>query len=177
MNWVDISLLVILFIFVWAGTYRGLIMEIVDILTAAGGFIAATHLYPYGAILLKMLFKKMPVQTSVTISFIAFFVISGILIMLIGAALELANKIPIAGGINRFFGGAFALVNGIVLLWGTVVLVNLAPLNDAIRGAMNKSIGVKVLIFFNPVLDFILRITTSSESYKVIHSIIEKAKF
>lgn len=177
MNWVDAAIIVLLIIFIWAGTYRGLIMEIFDILTVVLGFIAATHLYFYGAVALRMIFKKMPIQTASTISFLTFFVFSGIIIMLIGAALEFANKIPIAGSINKFFGGIFATIKGFILLWATVVLVNLAPLNDAIRDAVNSSPSVKILTGINIIMDLLFNITTSAEAYKVIHSIIEKARF
>lgn len=177
MNWVDAALIVLLIVFIWAGTYRGLITEIFDILTVVVGFIAATYFYFYGAVLLKMVFKKMPMQTANTISFLTFFVIVGIVIMLIGAALEFANKIPIAGSINQFFGGMFATIKGFILLWAAIVLVNLAPLNDAIRGALNASPSVKVLAAINFVMDFLFQMTTSANAYKVIHSIIEKARF
>ena len=177
MNWVDAVLIVLLVVFIWAGTYRGLIMEIVDILTVVGGFIIATHLYFYGAVFLKMIFRNIPMQTASTISFLAFFVIFGILIMLAGAALELANKIPIAGIVNKFFGGIFATLKGFLLLWATVVLVNLAPLNDVIRDAMNSSPSVKILTWLNPLLDVLFQLTASADAYKVIHSVIGKSQF
>lgn len=177
MNWIDVSLIVLWFIILWAGTYRGLIMEIFDIITILGGFITATHLYNYGAIFLKIVFKKIPIQTASAISFLTFFVIAGIIITLLGTALELANKIPIAGGINKFFGGVFASIKGIVLLWATVILVNLAPLNEAIRNALKSSPSVKVLTWGNPIIDLVFKFTTSKEAYNIIHSVISKANF
>ena len=56
MNWVDLALLAIFLLAVWAGYHRGFILGSLDLASWAGSFIAAYMLFGYTKVLLEKLF-------------------------------------------------------------------------------------------------------------------------
>ena len=56
MNWVDLALVVIFLLAVWAGYHRGFILGSLDLLSWAGSFIAAYMLFDYTKVLLEKFF-------------------------------------------------------------------------------------------------------------------------
>jgi len=132
MNWVDVSLVIIFLLAVWAGWYRGFIVGSFDLLGWIGSFVIGYLFYPHAARLIGGWFPDLG-PWLLPVSFLSVLVITRLILGLISA--RVIRAIPDTmqrSGINRLFG----LIPGAITGWiGAVVVSALLlslPLKDSI---------------------------------------------
>jgi uncharacterized protein YkwD len=132
MNWVDISLIIVFLLALWAGWYRGFIVGSFDLIGWAGSFMIGYLFYPHAARLYGEWFPNLG-PWLLPISFLTVLVLTRLVLGLISA--RIIRAIPDTmqrSGANRLFG----LIPGAITGWiGTVILSALLlslPLKDSV---------------------------------------------
>ena len=126
MNWIDITILVVLGMLLAKGLWLGLIHEVCTLAGLAGGAYLALHYRaPLGHTFQEWL--KLPPEVLNTMAAALLFLATLITCMLLGLVLSRCIKLLFLGGFNRVLGGLFGLVQGVVLL--TLVLHGAAQTN------------------------------------------------
>ncbi len=111
----DISILVILALFVAKGIFRGLLKEICSLLgLVLGGAFAFSFYLPLGQLLHDRF--ELPAQLCIWGSFVLIFLLVIIIFSVVGFLLHRFVKLVFLGGFNRLAGALFGLVQGVVLL-------------------------------------------------------------
>jgi len=132
MNWVDICLVIVFLLALWAGWYRGFIVGSFDLIGWAGSFVIGYLFYPHAAKLFGGWFPNLG-PWLLPVSFLTVLVLGRLILGLISG--RIIRTIPDGmqrSGANRLFG----LIPGAVTGWiGTVILSALLlslPLKDSV---------------------------------------------
>ena len=64
MNWVDISLIIVVLLAIWSGWQRGFISSILSLIAWAGSLFIGFHYYPYVASFIEKQITSLGVWTS-----------------------------------------------------------------------------------------------------------------
>src|SRR5215203_2266232 len=103
MNWVDLILILIVFLAVIAGWYRGFISSMLSLLVWGGSFVVAYLFYPYVARFIDMLFDAGP--WLLAIAFILTSIVAGVLLSILAGYIVRAAPIQAHQSIvNRLLG-------------------------------------------------------------------------
>lgn len=94
---------------------KGLIRELCSLLGLVVGGWGAFRFSPYLAVLMKPLLP-LPHGVAIVLAFVLIILISGIMAWLVGHLLTTLFKLVFLGGINRFGGTAFGLLEGALFL-------------------------------------------------------------
>ena len=121
MNYLDIIIAVVLFIFGWRGLRKGLIREVVALLAFGAGIYGAMHFSDFTAAHLRDFLDIKP-QYLNTVAFVLTFIVLVVLVNLIGRLVSKAVKSLNLGFFDRLGGLVFGVLKG-VLLCSTFVLV------------------------------------------------------
>ncbi len=121
MNYLDIIIAIILFIFGWKGWKKGLILEVVTLLAFGVGIYGAMHFSDFTAAHLQDFMEINPKYIN-TIAFVLTFIILVILVNLLGKAVTQAVKAMNLNFFNKLGGFVFGAAKGL-LLCSTMVLV------------------------------------------------------
>ena len=121
MNYLDITIAIVLFVFGWKGYRKGLIIEVVALLAFGVGIYGAMHFSDFTAEHLQEVTEINPKYLN-TVAFILTFVLLVIIVNLIGRLLSKAVQAMNLGFFNRLGGFLFGAAKG-VLLCSTMVLV------------------------------------------------------
>ena len=121
MNYLDIIIALILFLFGWKGWRKGLIIEVVSLLAFGVGIYGAMHFSDFTAAHLQEVTEINPKYLN-TVAFVLTFVLLVIVVNLIGRLLTKAVKAMNLTFFNRLGGFLFGAAKG-VLLCSTMVLV------------------------------------------------------
>ncbi|MBW2475792.1 MAG: CvpA family protein [Deltaproteobacteria bacterium] len=115
MNGFDIAILAVLAGFLVKGLLRGLLKEVCSL---AGFFVGAYLAFRYYGPLAEVLLDhvEVPVQVAVGISFTALFLATMFLFLSLGFLASKFVKLLFLGVFNRILGGAFGVVQGVLLL-------------------------------------------------------------
>src|SRR5512136_2431164 len=105
----------ILLLFTVKGFLKGLVREVCSLLGLVVGGWAAFRFSSSLAVLMKPLLP-LPHGVSTALAFMLILIVSGILAWLIGHLLTAVFKLVLLGGVNRFGGTAFGLLEGALLL-------------------------------------------------------------
>ncbi len=105
----------VLLLFMVKGFLKGLIREVCSLLGLVVGGWGAFRFSPSLAVLMKPLLP-LPHGVSTVLAFLLIILISGIMAWLVGHLLTAVMKLVLLGGINRFGGTAFGLLEGALLL-------------------------------------------------------------
>ncbi|MEP7376597.1 MAG: CvpA family protein [Chitinophagaceae bacterium] len=138
MNWVDLTLIAIFLLSIWAGYRRGFILGSLDLLSWAGSFIAAYMFYDYTKRLLEKLFDLnvwlLPVSFLVTL--IVARIILGLIVRFgVRSLPEQSNH----NFLNKFLGILPGAINGwIVAILISALLLSL-PFEDSINSETRDS--------------------------------------
>ena len=138
MNWVDLTLVVILLLAVWAGYHRGFILGSLDLLSWAGSFIAAYMLFDYTKILLEKLFDLnvwlLPVSFLLTL--LVARLLFGVMVRFITRLLpEQSNN----NFVNKFLGVLPGVINGWMIAIVISALLLALPFKDSINSETRDS--------------------------------------
>ena len=121
MNYLDITIAIVLFVFGWKGARKGLIIEVVSLLAFGVGIYGAMHFSDFTAEHLQEVTEINPKYLN-TVAFILTFVLLVIIVNLIGRLVSKMVQAMNLGLFNRLGGFLFGMAKG-VLLCSTMVLV------------------------------------------------------
>jgi membrane protein required for colicin V production len=113
MHTLDILFAIIAVVFVIIGIRRGLISELFRLIALVAGFLAAFLYYPKAAAFLT--FVQPPL--SFTIGFIILFIVTALIVLIIGLAIRKMIHLTPLGWIDHLFGGAIGLLKTVFLFW------------------------------------------------------------
>jgi uncharacterized protein YkwD len=133
MNWVDLVLLLIVLIAVWAGWRRGFLLGSLDLLSWIGSFVAGYLFYPYTAGVLDGFFNLN--VWLLPLSFIITTIIARVLIgLVVGLILRMLPDRIHDHGVNRFLGIIPGAING----WIYAVIASALLLALPLKQSINK---------------------------------------
>ena len=121
MNYLDIIIAIILFLFGFKGFRKGLIIEVVTLLAFGVGIYGAMHFSDFTAEHLKDFMEINPKYLN-TVAFILTFILLVVLVNIIGRLVSNVVKAMNLGFFNKLGGFLFGLAKGL-LLCSTMVLV------------------------------------------------------
>jgi uncharacterized protein YkwD len=138
MNWVDLSLIVILLLAVWAGWKKGFILGSLDLLTWLGSIVLGFVFYPYTAQGLEKLTDMG--AWLLPVAFIVTTLVARLLIGLITRRiLHIMPENAHNGTANRFFGMIPGAINGFIYSTIIAALLLALPLKDSITTETRNS--------------------------------------
>jgi uncharacterized protein YkwD len=173
MNWVDLSLILVLLLAVWAGWKRGFILGSLDLLTWLGSIVLGFVFYPYTAEGIEKL-----VNLGAWLLPVAFILTTIVARVLIGLftrrILHIMPENAHHDSINRFFGLIPGAVNGLIYATIIAALLLALPLQDSITmETRNSAIASKLSMQAEwankklaPVFDQAVRQTMNSLTVK-----------
>jgi membrane protein required for colicin V production len=139
LDWVFVAVLAVSFL---VGAWRGLVYEVLSVMSWIAAFIVAQWLAPEAARWLPV--DRAPEAGRYAMGFIVVF----IAVVFAGALLAwLIKKLIEAVGlrpVDRTLGAAFGLVRGAILLMAVAVVVNMSPARSALWWTESKGAGVSL---------------------------------
>ncbi|MDP3759641.1 MAG: CvpA family protein [Ramlibacter sp.] len=139
LDWVFVAVLAVSFL---VGAWRGLVYEVLSVISWIAAFIVAQWLAPEAAEWLPV--QRAPEAGRYAMGFVAVF----IAVVFAGALLAwLTKKLIEAVGlrpVDRTLGAAFGLVRGAILLMAVAVVVNMSPARSAVWWTESKGAGVSL---------------------------------
>lgn len=138
MNYLDIIIIVLLFVFGVAGWRKGIIIEAATLLGLGLGLYGAFHFSDYTAQELVNWVEINPKYLGV-ISFIVTFIVVALVVNLIGRLLSKVVKNLNLGFIDRLGGFLVGLAKGVLLCSLMVMLINAFNLRGIVKEDVKKS--------------------------------------
>ncbi|MBN1385131.1 MAG: CvpA family protein [Elusimicrobia bacterium] len=121
MNWIDISILILVVVFAWIGLRIGILATISGITSGFLGFITANLLYIKFAAFLP------PKASSLVISYFVIFLTVSIVIFCIIASVSKLRRILLHGLIGKFLSILLGVVLGIVVCGAVLIVTVISP--------------------------------------------------
>lgn len=153
MNYLDISLLIILGGFVLYGFWFGLIHMIGSLLGIFIGAFAAARFYVAGADWLTFLGND---NLAKVIAFIVIFIVVsklvGLVFFLIDKAFRFVAVIPFLVTFNRLLGAGLGFVEGVLALGYTIWFIGRFPWSQAFGEVLSSSIIAEILNIVGSIL-------------------------
>ena len=113
MNWYDILMIVIIAAGFFYGVIKGIVSEIFALIGFVGGFVVAMKfsfiLKPY---ILPFVKKEI---IAVVFSFVVLLILTAVIFIMLGVFFRKALKIVHLSWLDRFIGGIFGIVKGLVI--------------------------------------------------------------
>src|SRR5438105_6743624 len=142
MNWVDIALIVVVLLAIWAGWQRGFILGMVDLVNWLGSILLGIVFYAYMSDFLKVLFPSLGVWL-LPLGFFLTIILARILIGLVTG--RIAWSTPWATNesvINKFLGIIPGFITGVIYATIIAALLLALPLwDDITRSTRNSAIA------------------------------------
>lgn len=123
MNYLDIIIAIILFLFGWKGLRKGLIIEVVTLLAFGVGIYGAMHFSDFTAAHLQDFMEIKP-QYLNTIAFVLTFIILVVLVNLIGRLISKWVKSMNLGFFDKLGGFLFGILKGVLLCSVLLMVLN-----------------------------------------------------
>ena len=123
MNYLDIIIAIVLFLFGFKGFRKGLIIEVVTLLAFAVGIYGAMHFSEFTAEHLQDFVEINPKYLN-TVAFVLTFILLVIVVNLIGKALTKLLDAMELGFLNKLFGFVFGVAKGVLLCSILVMVLN-----------------------------------------------------
>jgi len=149
MNYVDIILLFVMALAVWAGWRKGFIIGTINLIVWIGSLLAGFLFYQYAGNLLKENFPRLGVWT-LPIAFFSIVVLSRIILGLVfNLILRNTPDKTHAHGVNRFLGIFPGIINGIIYATIIAAILLSVPLmygitQKAKESALTKQLAINV---------------------------------
>jgi uncharacterized protein YkwD len=145
MNYVDIILLLVIVLAVWAGWKRGFIIGSINLIVWIGSLLAGFFFYQYAGEFLKASFPKLGVWT-LPIAFLSIVVLSRVILgILFNVILRSTPTETHTSGVNRFLGILPGIINGIIYATIIAALLLSVPLMYGITQKAKESVLTKKL--------------------------------
>lgn len=123
MNYLDIIIAIILFVFGWKGLRKGLIIEIVTLLAFCAGIYGAMHFSDFTAAHMQDFMEIDPKYLN-TIAFVLTFIILVVLVNLIGKLVSKWVKSMNLGFFDKLGGFLFGIIKGVLLCSVLLMVLN-----------------------------------------------------
>ncbi len=123
MNYLDIIIAIILFLFGWKGLRKGLIIEVVTLLAFGVGIYGAMHFSDFTAAHLQDFMEIKP-QYLNTVAFVLTFIILVVLVNLIGRLISKWVKSMNLGFFDKLGGFLFGILKGVLLCSVLLMVLN-----------------------------------------------------
>ena len=145
MNYVDIFLLLVMVLAVWAGWKRGFIIGSINLIVWIGSLLAGFFFYQYAGNFLKQVFPRLG-EWTLPLAFFSIVVLSRIFLGLIfNLILQRTPREAHARGVNHFLGIFPGIVNGIIYTTIIAALLLSVPLMYGITQKAKESVLTKTL--------------------------------
>lgn len=123
MNYLDIIIAIILFLFGWKGLRKGLIIEVVTLLAFGVGIYGAMHFSDFTAAHLQDFMEIKP-QYLNTVAFVLTFIMLVVLVNLIGRLVSKWVKSMNLGFFDKLGGFLFGILKGVLLCSVLLMVLN-----------------------------------------------------
>ena len=123
MNYLDIIIAIILFVFGWKGLRKGLIIEVVTLVAFGAGIYGAMHFSDFTAAHMQDFLEIDPNYLN-TIAFVLTFIILVVLVNLIGRLISKAIKSLNLGFFDKLGGFLFGIIKGVLLCSVLLMVLN-----------------------------------------------------
>ncbi len=151
MNYFDIFFLIILIYFTIRGLFRGLINELMILVSLILGFILATFYHEELSFFLQTIFHDINVSILKIISFSLIFIIVTIVARILAKLLNKMVTFTFLQPINRITGAFFGLGKGLFIIGILFTLIDLIPFSSFI---MEKA-GIENSLLYSPIKSLI----------------------
>ena len=137
MNYLDIAIAIILFLFGWKGLRKGLIIEVVTLLAFGVGIYGAMHFSDFTA---ERLVEVIEVDAKYlnTIAFVLTFILLVIVVNMIGRAVSKLVKTLNLGFFDKLGGFLFGAAKGVLLCSLLVLVLNNLQLLGLVKEDVKK---------------------------------------
>ena len=153
MNYLDISLLIILGGFVLYGFWFGLIHVLGALAGLLIGAFAAARFYVLGAGLLAFVGNENLAKVlAFVLIFMAVSKITCLLFWLVDKTIKFFSVIPFMMTVNRLLGATLGLVEGVLALGFTVWFMGRFPWSESLAAAMSASVVANTLNIVGKIL-------------------------
>ena len=132
MNYLDIIIAIILFVFGWKGFRKGLIIEVVTLLAFGVGIYGAMHFSDFTAAHLQDVMEINPKHLN-TVAFVLTFILLVIIVNLIGKAVTNLVRAMNLGLFNKLGGLVFGVAKGVLLCSILVMVLNNFKLMEVLK--------------------------------------------
>jgi len=169
MNYFDLTFLTLLSVVTIRGLFRGLITELLVLVSIIFGFIAATVFHDNLQALISGIFPDIPVTISKMIAFILIFVAVNIGVRIISKTLNKIATFTFLQPVNKIAGAVFAFTKLTLLVSIFLILIEFIPGSSLLTDKMDiqNSLTYKPVRKFAPVL-YNLFSAGSDKSFKDI---------
>lgn len=157
----DIVIFIFLAFFAFRGIFRGLVTELIMLVSLILGFIIAFTYFPQLQNILLKTFPLLPEFAAQILAFILLFLAVNIVLRLIGKALNKFVHFTFLNSINRVAGGLFGFFKAALLVSLFILIIEQTPFTPQIKTAIgaDKSISYDALKNVAPgVYDFLLAV-------------------
>jgi membrane protein required for colicin V production len=157
MNWFDIFLVVVAFIFTWKGFRAGLVGSIGGFFGVIFGIWAGSHyMQQAGAWIMEMADFNNEYLGTIA-GFLAIFAAVNIAVSIIVSVINrVFHIIPFIDLLNKLLGATVGLITGALAVSSIVYIMSLLPISDAISGNMLDSeladIALKIAFVVKPFI-------------------------
>jgi membrane protein required for colicin V production len=137
MNYLDIIIAIILFLFGWKGLRKGLIIEVVTLLAFGVGIYGAMHFSDFTAAHLQDFMEIKP-QYLNTIAFVLTFIILVVFVNLIGRLISKWLKSMNLGFFDKLGGFLFGILKGVLLCSVLLMVLNNFQLLGVVKSKVKE---------------------------------------
>jgi membrane protein required for colicin V production len=134
MNFIDLTILIVVIMFSIRGIIRGFVLEITSLVGLIAGYLVAMLFLDQVTSLILNIFPSLPRTLVQIVSFLLLFIGSNLLLKLLALLLTKTLKLALLGWLNRLLGGLAGLTKSVILMSMVVFLLSFLP-------------------FFNPLLE------------------------
>ncbi|MGD9898221.1 MAG: CvpA family protein [Calditrichaceae bacterium] len=138
MNYLDITIIIIIAIFTIRGLFRGLITELMTLVALIlGFFIAVYYLQPVAQFLVES-FPSLPEFAARIIGFIVLFFAVNLIVRLLSKLLNSFASLTFLQPFNKIAGGIFGFVKTVLVLSILLIMIDFLPGSDTLLNAIGK---------------------------------------
>jgi membrane protein required for colicin V production len=145
MQIIDIIFIVLIVILVIRCSLRGFIVEVMSMAAVVLGFLAALLLYSSGGVYIREKFMPDMRVLSEILAFVVLFLVVFILVKIVESILKGIIEGIHLGGLDRFLGIFFGLLEGLVVTGLILLVLAIQPLFDS-REILGRSFFAEMLL-------------------------------
>ncbi len=127
MNFIDLTILIVVILFSIRGIIRGLVLEITSLIGLIVGYLVAMLFLDQLTNLFLSLFPALPKALMQIVSFLILFIGSNLLLKVLAHLLTKTLKLALLGWLNRLLGGLAGLTKSVILMSMVVFLFSFIP--------------------------------------------------
>ena len=142
MNYLDIIIAIILFVFGWKGLRKGLIIEVVTLVAFGAGIYGAMHFSDFTAAHMQDFLEIDPNYLN-TIAFVLTFIVLVVIVNLIGRLISKAIKSLNLGFFDKLGGFLFGIIKGVLLCSVLLMVLN----NFQLLGVLKPEVKEKSKLY------------------------------